>query len=77
MPKLYNVQTGELLGTVSASDVQTLINQLEEEHRTDNDYFINPTTIELLGVAGASHDLVNLLRKAVGNTEGIDVRYEA
>ena len=76
MPKLYNVQTGELLGTVSASDIQTLIDQLEEEHRTDKDYFINPTSIDLLNEAGASHDLVNLLRKSVGSTEGIDIRYE-
>ena len=76
MPKLYNVQTGELLGVVSGPDVQILIDHLEEEHRTDKDYFINPTTIDLLSEGGASGDLVNLLRKAIGSSEGIDVRYE-
>ena len=76
MPKLYNVQTGELLGVVPASDVQILIDHLEEEHRTDTDYFINPTTIDLLSEGGASSALVNLLRKAIGSSEGIDVRYE-
>ena len=76
MPKLYNVQTGELLGVVSGPDVQILIDHLEEEHRTDKDYFINPTTIDLLSEGGASGDLVNLLRKGIGSSEGIDVRYE-
>ena len=76
MPRLYNKQTGALLGNVSDTDVQTLIDELEEEHRTDEDYFIDGPTIDLLEEAGASAALVSLLRKAVGDSEGIDVRYE-
>ena len=76
MPRLYNKQTGALLGNVSETDIQTLIDELEEEHRTDEDYFIDAATIDLLEEAGASAALVSLLRKAVGDSEGIDVRYE-
>ena len=77
MPRLYNKQTGALLGTVSDADVRTLIDQLEEEHRHDEDYFIDTPTIDLLEQGGASAALVSLLRQAVGNSEGIDVKYES
>lgn len=76
MPKLYNKQSGALLGDVSDADVQALIDQLEEEHRADDDYFIDSATIDVLEEAGASASLVALLRGAVGNSDGIDVRYE-
>ena len=55
---------------------QALIDQLEEEHRADDDYFIDSATIDVLEEAGASTSLIALLRQAVGNSEGIDVRYE-
>ena len=77
MPRLYNKQTGALLGSVSDADVRTLIDQLEEEDRNDEDYFIDTATIDLLEQSGASAALVGLLRQAVGDSEGIDVRYES
>jgi hypothetical protein len=76
MPKLYNKRSGALLGIVSDEDIETLIDQLEEEDQTDEDYFIDTATIDLLEESGASESLVNLLRRAVGDSEGIDVRYE-
>lgn len=76
MPKLYDKQSGALLGIVSDDDIDALIEQLEEEDTTDEDYFIDAETIDLLEEGGASETLVNLLRKAVGDSDGIDVRYE-
>ncbi|MEX0735653.1 MAG: hypothetical protein WD944_08210 [Steroidobacteraceae bacterium] len=76
MPRLYEKQSGAFLGTVSDADIQSLVNQLEEEHQTDEDYFVDSATIDLLEEAGASASLINLLRSAVGNSEGIDIRYE-
>lgn len=76
MPKLYDKQSGALLGIVSDDDIDALIEQLEEEDSTDEDYFIDAETIDLLEEGGASETLVNLLRKAVGDSDGIDVRYE-
>lgn len=77
MPKLYEKQSGKLLGEVTQDDVQLLIDQLEEEHRGDRDYFINTATIDLLESAGASDGLLHLLRGAVGGGEGLEVRYES
>jgi hypothetical protein len=76
MPKLYNKQSGAFLGEVSDADIQALIDHLEEEHRTDEDYFIDSATIDLLEEAGASASLISLLRRAVSKSDAIDVRYE-
>jgi hypothetical protein len=76
MPRLFEKQSGQFLGTVSDADIQSLVDQLEEEHQTDEDYFIDSATIDLLEEAGASASLVSMLRSAVGDSDGIDVRYE-
>ena len=76
MPRLYNIESGELLGTVSEADIQKLVSKLEEEHSADNDYFINQATVDILEEAGASAALIAMLRQAVGASEGLEVRYE-
>jgi hypothetical protein len=76
MPSLYNKKTGALLGTVNDSDVQCLIDVLEEEDSKDVDYFIDLDTVDILEDNGASLDMVQMLRKAIGADEGVDVRWE-
>jgi len=76
MPRLYNKNTGALLGTVSDSDVQCLIDVLEEEDSKDVDYFIDLDTVDILEGNGASDALAQMLRTAIGATEGLDVRWE-
>lgn len=76
MPSLYNKKTGALLGAISEEDVQCLIDVLEEEDSKDVDYFIDLDTVDILEDNGASLDLVQLLRGAIGASEGIDVRWE-
>jgi hypothetical protein len=76
MPRLFNKQSGSLIGTITEADLKVLIEQLEEEDRADLDYFIDQDTIDLLEENGAPASLVSLLRDAVGETEGIDIRWE-
>jgi hypothetical protein len=76
MPKIYNKNSGALLGTVSDSDVQCLVDVLEEEDSKDVDYFIDLDTVDILESNGASDELVQMLRKAIGPDEGIDIRWE-
>lgn len=66
-------ETGSLLGTISEADLSVLIDQLEEESRTDVDYFISPETIDLLAANGGSSSLIQMLRDAVGETEGVEI----
>jgi len=76
MPRLYNKQSGALLGTVSDADVNLLVEQLEEEAIADVDYFVDADTVEILESAGASGTLVQMLRAAIGDGEGVDIRWE-
>jgi hypothetical protein len=76
MPRLYNKQSGALLGTVGDADIKVLVDQLEEEDLGDDDYFMDLDTVDILESAGASEALVKLLRDAIGDGEGIDIRWE-
>jgi hypothetical protein len=76
MPRLYNKQNNALLGEISESDVECLVDVLEEEDSKDVDYFIDLDTVDILEDNGASQVLVKLLRGAIGATEGVDVRWE-
>jgi hypothetical protein len=76
MARLYNKKTNVLLGELSESDVDCLVDVLEEEDSKDVDYFIDLDTVDILEDNGASQQLVKLLRAAIGAGEGVDVRWE-
>lgn len=76
MPRLYNKKTNVLLGNVTETDIDCLVDVLEEEDSKDVDYFIDLDTVDILEDNGASQELVKLLRAAIGATEGVDVRWE-
>ena len=75
MPSLYNKKTNALLGEVSDEDVQCLIDVLEEEDSKDVDYFVDLDTVDILEDNGASAELVEMLRAAIGASEGVDIRW--
>ena len=74
--RLIDKESGANLGEVSHEDIQLLIDQLEEEHSRDRDYFIDAATIDILEHAGASPGLLALLCDIVGTSEGVEVRWE-
>ena len=75
MIKIFNNETGALLGSVAETDLDHLMGQLEEESAEDTDYYINEDMIDILAEAGASATLLDLLRKAVGEGEGVEIRW--
>jgi len=76
MPRLILKDSNRFLGVISDADVKVLVDQLEEEDMADDDYFIDGATVSILETAGASSTLVELLLGAIGDSEGIDVRWE-
>jgi len=74
--RIYDKDSGALLGDVAQEDLQLMIDAFEEESSTDQDYFIDAQTIEILHGAGASDRLLNLLREIVGTSDGVDIRWE-
>lgn len=74
--RILDNNSGAYLGDISQEDLQLMVDQFEEESSSDQDYFIDAMTIDLLHDAGASEHLLKLLREVVGTSEGIDIRWE-
>jgi len=77
MIRLLDAQSGAALGTISEAQLAFLHAQLEEEGGNDQDYYLNPATIEMFEQRGADPALVALLRQALGDREDMDIRWEA
>ena len=66
-------ESGAPIGTIDEADLGLLVGQLEEESEEDTDYYMTSATIELLEQKGASARLLDLLKEAVGDSEGVDL----
>lgn len=75
MIKIYDQATGRVFGSISETQLQALMNQLEEESREDRDYYINGATIDMFEEKGVDTELVRLLRNALGDREDMDIRW--
>lgn len=73
--RVFNNDTGESLGSLTEKQLQFLIDQLEEEFPEDQDYWLNPSTVSLLEEAGADPELLALLKRALGDGEGVEIRW--
>jgi processive 1,2-diacylglycerol beta-glucosyltransferase len=76
MAKVYDVESGKLVGTVTATELQFLIDQLEEEDSEDRDYYVDLASLSWFEEQGADPALIALLRQALGEREGMDIRWE-
>ena len=76
MIDLYSDTTGELLGSVTEADLKVLVDALEEESSEDHDYYIDAATVDLIADGRASDHLVAILRKGLGSSDGVDIRWE-
>ena len=76
MIDLYNNATKALIGSITEADLQVLKDGLEEESSDDQDYYIDAATIEMLGDGRASEHLLGLLRRALGTSEGVEIRWQ-
>ena len=76
MIKIYNSDTGELIGGINEEQMEFLIEQLEEETEEEESYYIDMATLDYLEVNGADEELLTLLHKALGEEEGVEIRIE-
>lgn len=75
MATLLNKATGNTLGDISESDLERLMDVLEEEDDVDVDYFICRDTLEILEQNGAPNSLLGLLAEGIGTSDGIEVSW--
>lgn len=76
MADLYDTGSNRHVGSISDDELQFLKDALEEESSSDDDYYIDGATIDMLEERGATAHLLGLLRTAVGASEGVDLRWE-
>jgi len=73
MLELRDKESGELLGKLTQEQLQFLMDHLEEESETDQDYYLNQVTIEMLEEQGADPQLISILRTGLGERAEMEV----
>lgn len=64
------------LGTITEAQLQFLQDSMEEESLEDQDYYLEPATLDYLEARGADVELLGLLRGALGEHEGLTIRWK-
>ncbi len=75
MIDIYDNATNVLIGSITDADLKVLTDAFEEESEDDQDYYIDQATIDLLGDGRATLHLMGLLRKALGTSDGVEIRW--
>ena len=75
MIKLRDKQAGTLIGSITEVQLQFLIDELQEESKEDQDYYINGPTLELLEGNGADKALLDLLRRTLGDRPEMEIEW--
>jgi hypothetical protein len=75
--RLYNKDSGKLIGELSESQLEELVDLLEEESDDDRDYYIDSEVLTYMEEEGASKALLDLIRPLVGPGEedGVEVEW--
>ncbi len=77
MARLYRVDTGDTLGTITDAQVKFLVDMLEEEDSEDQEYFIDQDTLELFSDNNCDPELLAMLEGALEDGEdGVDIGWE-
>ncbi len=76
MPKLYNQTNGDVIGDLTATQLQFLIDQLEEEDSKDKDYFINKDTLAMFRTADGDPELIAMIEGAMDEKGEVDIEWK-
>ena len=75
--QLIDKESGDHVGEISGEQLQFLVDHLEEESVSDQDYFINRPTLDVLEEANMHGELLHLLREALGDRDEMELRWES
>lgn len=76
MPRLFRIDTDTDIGVITDKQLAFLVEQLEEEHDEDQDYYIDRDTLELLSDNGIDAELLAMLEKAMGDDDSMDIAWD-
>ena len=74
--KLFDAASDRLLGTLSDEQFQFLVDELEEESPEDSDYYLDAVTVDMMEEDGVPEAVIEVLRAAIGDSEGIEIRWQ-
>jgi len=73
--ELFDGGTGSPLGTLSPAEFAWLSRHLVRESDDDRDYWVDSATLDMLERQGADEKVLQLLRRALGSRDGVNVRW--
>lgn len=76
MYNLKNKVTNEVIGLINQTQLQFLINQLEEESIEDQDYWVDRDLLDTFRENGADIELLSMLESAFGTNNELEVFWE-
>ncbi|MBP6786297.1 MAG: hypothetical protein KA170_01810 [Candidatus Promineofilum sp.] len=74
MINLYDTH-GRALGNISETQLQFLIDSMEEDSIDDQDYYLEAATLDYLEARGADMELMTFLHSVLGDRSGITLRW--
>ena len=74
--KLDDSSNGVVIGVISEEQLAFLRQELEEELLAEQDDYINQATVDWFESQNADPVLVGVLRRALGEREGMEIRWE-
>lgn len=75
MIRLMDGNSGAQLGEITETQLQYLVDQLEEEFMEDQDYAITPLTLTYFESHSADPHLLDLLKRALGDRDEALIRW--
>jgi hypothetical protein len=75
MIKIHSAESGNVVGEISEEQMALLRAHLVEESSADRDFYLTKDTIAMLEEAGADAELAGVLRAAIGDGPGAEVRW--
>jgi hypothetical protein len=76
MIQLFDKETGASIGRITEAQLQFLVDHLEEESPSDQEYYLDQPTLEAFEEAGVDAELLALLRTALGDREAMEIRWQ-
>ena len=76
MAQVFDKDTGKSLGTITEEQLQFLIDQMEEESETDQDYYINRDLLNMFKENGIDADFLAMLENALGERDGMEIEWK-
>ena len=76
MINVTDADTDASLGAITEAQLKFLVDQMEEESTTDQDYWISADEVEMFEADAADPALIAFLRKALGKRDEMTIRWQ-